>query len=153
MTTRTKLAAAATLVFGSVTAFSACGTQGIQVAQTSPYYNGAVLFRDHCSGCHTLDTVGAAGSATSISSRGKTNGPNFNQRKVKYDEVIYAIQNGGFSGAIMPINIVVGHQAQEIAEFLSKYSGLKAQQQPTVQITPAQTGPTGTSGPIGTGTG
>ena len=32
----------------------------------SPYYHGAVLFRDHCSGCHTLSVVGAQGSATSI---------------------------------------------------------------------------------------
>jgi len=136
MTTRRKLVAVATLVLGSVTAFSACGTKGIQVAKTSPYYNGAVLFRDHCAGCHTLDTVGSSGSATSISSRLRTNGPNFNQRKETYDQVIFAIQNGGFSGAIMPENIVIGHQAQEIATFLSKYSGLKAQQ--TVSV--AQTG-------------
>jgi len=146
MTTRTKLAAAATLAFGSITAFSACGTQGIQVPKTSPYYNGAVLFRDHCSGCHTLDTVGASGSATSISSRLKTNGPNFNQRKVKYDEVIYAIENGGFSGAIMPENIVVGHQAQEVAEFLARYSGLKAQAVPTLTISPQQAGSAGSTG-------
>jgi mono/diheme cytochrome c family protein len=153
MTTRTKFAAAATLVLGSVTAFSACGTQGIQVPKTSPYYNGAVLFRDHCSGCHTLDTVGASGSATSISSRLKQNGPNFNQRKVKYDEVIYAIQNGGFSGAIMPENIVVGHQAQEVAQFLARYSGLRAVPVPTVTPPQQASGPTGTSGPIASGTG
>jgi mono/diheme cytochrome c family protein len=137
MATRTKLIAAVTLVFASVTAFSACGTQGIQVAKVSPYYNGAVLFRDHCSGCHTLATVGASGSATSISSRLKTNGPNFNQRKEQYNQVIYAIENGGFSGAIMPENIVIGHQAQEVAQFLTKYSGLQAQAVPTVNI-PAQ---------------
>ena len=154
MTTRTKLAAAATLAFGSITAFSACGTQGIQVAKTSPYYSGAVLFRDHCSGCHTLDTVGASGSATSISSRLRTNGPNFNQRHVHYDEVIYAIQNGGFSGAIMPENLVVGDQARQIALFLTRYSGLKAVPVPTVNISPQQAaGATGASGPIAQGTG
>jgi mono/diheme cytochrome c family protein len=151
MTARTKLAAAATLVFGSVTAFSACGTQGIQLAKTNPYYNGAVIFRDHCSGCHTLSVVGASGSATSISSRLKTNGPNFNQRKEVYANVIYAIENGGFSGAIMPENIVIGHQAQEVAAFLSRYSGLKAQQVPTVNIPPENTG--GATGATGQGAG
>jgi len=130
-------------VLGSLSAVSACGTQGIQVAKSSAYYNGAVIFRDHCAGCHTLSTVGASGSATSISSRLKTNGPNFNQRKEQYSQVIYAIENGGFSGAIMPENIVVGHQAQEVATFLSKYSGLQAQQVPTVNISPQQAGTSG----------
>ncbi len=151
MTARRKLVAAATLVLGSITAFSACGTQGIQVAQTSPFYSGAVIFRDHCSGCHTLSVVGASGSATSISSRLKTNGPNFNQRKEQYNQVIYAIENGGFSGAIMPENIVVGRQAQEVAAFLTRYSGLQAKQQPTVTIAPL--GATGASGASGTGSG
>ena len=160
MTARRKLIAATTLVFGSITAFSACGTQGIQVAQTSPYYSGAVLFRDHCSGCHTLSVVGASGSATSISSRLRTNGPNFNQRKEQYSQVIYAIQNGGFSGAIMPENIVVGQQARDVAAFLSRYSGLKAKPVPTVAIpqsavggatpTTGATGPAGATGATGT---
>ena len=140
MTARAKLVAATTLVFGSITAFSACGTQGIDVPKASPYYNGAVIFRDHCSGCHSLGVVGASGSATSISSRLKTNGPNFNQRKEQYSQVIYAIENGGFSGAIIPQNIVIGHQAQEVAAFLARYSGLKAQHTPSVAISPQQVG-------------
>jgi cytochrome c551 len=127
MTARSKLVAATSVLFASATAFSACGTKGIQVSRSSAYYNGAVLFRDHCSGCHTLATVGAEGSATNTSSRLRTNGPNFNQRKEQYGQIIYAIENGGFSGAIMPENIVVGHQAQEVAQFLAKYSGLQAQ--------------------------
>ncbi len=86
-----------------------------------------MLFRDHCSGCHTLAVVGAEGSATSISNRVKTNGPNFNIRKENVEQVLYAIRNGGFSGAIMPENIVVGEDAQAVAEFLAKYSGLQAQ--------------------------
>jgi hypothetical protein len=40
--------------------------------------------------------------------------------------VLYAIRNGGFSGAIMPENIVVGKDAQAVAQFLAKYSGTKA---------------------------
>jgi mono/diheme cytochrome c family protein len=111
-----------------------CGSQGIQVAKTSPYYKGAVLFRDHCSGCHTLAVVGAQGSATVVSNRVKTNGPNFNFRKENVEQVLYAIRNGGFSGAIMPENLVVGSNAQAVAEFLAKYSGLKAEKVPSTNI-------------------
>ena len=113
----------------------ACGSQGISLAKTSPYYRGAVLFRDHCSGCHTLGVVGAEGSATAISNRVKTNGPNFNIRKENLEQVLYAIRNGGFSGAIMPENIVVGSDAQAVAEFLAQYSGRQAQTVPTTNIT------------------
>jgi mono/diheme cytochrome c family protein len=113
----------------------ACGSQEIQLAKTSPYHKGAQLFLDHCSGCHTLAVVGAEGSATEISNRVKTNGPNFNIRKEDVEQVLYAIRNGGFSGAIMPENIVVGGDAQDVAEFLAKYSGLKAEKVPTTNIT------------------
>ena len=50
--------------------------------------------------------VGAEGSATSINNRLRTNGPNFNIRKENVQQVLYAIRNGGFSGVIMPENIV-----------------------------------------------
>ena len=113
----------------------ACGSQGIKVATTSPYHHGAVLFRDRCSGCHTLSVVGAQGSATSIANRVKTNGPNFNIRKENVEQVLYAIRNGGFSGAIMPQNIVVGQNAQAVAAFLARYSGSKAQNVPSTNIT------------------
>ena len=115
--------------------FGACGTQGISVPKSSPYHSGAVIFLDHCSGCHTLSVVGAEGSATSIKDRVKTNGPNFNFRKENVEQVLYAIRNGGFSGVVMPENIVVGHQAQDVAEFLAHYSGLQAQKEPTTNIT------------------
>jgi mono/diheme cytochrome c family protein len=113
----------------------ACGEQGISMPKTSAYYKGAVLFREHCSGCHTLSIVGAAGSATSIKNRVRTNGPNFNIRKENVEQVLFAIRNGGFSGAIMPENIVVGEQAQDIAHFLAAYSGREAQKVPSVNIT------------------
>jgi len=113
---------------------SACGSQEISLSKANPDYRGAVLFRDHCSGCHTLAVVGAEGSATSINNRVRTNGPNFNIRKENVQQVLYAIRNGGFSGAIMPENIVVGDDAQDVANFLAKYSGLKAQQAPSVPI-------------------
>ena len=128
------LAAIAVLIATSVI-LSACGSQGISVPKTSPYYRGAVIFRDHCSGCHTLAVVGAEGSATSIKDRLKTNGPNFNYRKEDDEQVMYAIHNGGFSGAIMPENIVLGTEAHEVAKFLAQYSGLKAEKVPTTSIT------------------
>lgn len=113
----------------------ACGEQGISVSKSSPYHRGAVLFRDHCSGCHTLAAVGAQGSATSIKDRVRTNGPNFNIRKENVQQVLYAIRNGGFSGAIMPENIVVGDDARDVARFLAAYSGKSAQKVPSVNIT------------------
>ncbi|HTD10242.1 MAG TPA: c-type cytochrome [Solirubrobacteraceae bacterium] len=113
----------------------ACGSQSIKLAKTSPYYKGAVLFSDHCAGCHTLGVVGAEGSATNISNRIKTNGPNFDFRKENVQQVLYAIRNGGFSGAIMPENVVVGENAKAVAEFLAQYSGLKAEKVPHTEIT------------------
>jgi mono/diheme cytochrome c family protein len=132
---RMKLAAMTIGLLACAVILSACGSQGISVPKTSPYYRGAVIFRDHCSGCHTLATVGAEGSATSIKNRVKTNGPNFNFRKEEYEQVMYAIHNGGFSGAIMPENVVLGAEAREVARFLAKYSGLQAQKVPTTSIT------------------
>jgi mono/diheme cytochrome c family protein len=130
-----KMLALATASLALAGGISACGSQGISVPKSSPYYRGAVLFRDHCSGCHTLAVVGAQGSATSIKDRLKTNGPNFNIRKENVEQVLYAIRNGGFSGAIMPENLVVGDDAQDIAKFLAQYSGLQAQHVPSVNIT------------------
>jgi cytochrome c551 len=126
MTARRKIVASITVTFAAAAAVGACGSRGIQLAPTNPDYRGAVLFRDHCSGCHTLDVVGAQGSATHIRDRLRTNGPNFNNRKENMAQVLYAIRNGGFSGAIMPENIVVGQDAQAVASFLTKYSGLRA---------------------------
>ena len=37
--------------------------------------------------------------------------------------MLYAIRNGGFSGAIMPQNIVVGDEAEAVAEFVAEYAG------------------------------
>jgi mono/diheme cytochrome c family protein len=132
---RMKVAATTILLLACVVAIGACGSQGIKIAKTSPYHRGAVLFRDHCSGCHTLAAVGAEGSATSIANRVKTNGPNFNIRKENVEQALYAIRNGGFSGAIMPENIVVGPDAKAVAEFLAAYSGKQAQKVPATNIT------------------
>jgi mono/diheme cytochrome c family protein len=125
---------AKTVAAGAVAALaiSACGSQGIDVAKTSPYRTGAELFATHCSGCHTLSIVDAAGSASSVQGRLRTNGPNFNYRTEEYACVLYAIENGGFSGQIMPQNIVIGPQATAVARFLAKYAGHEAPHTPTI---------------------
>ena len=121
---------------------TACGTQGIDLgskqqqlkqqnaAQASQVHHGATLFSQRCSGCHTLTAAGTHGSATSIKYRLRTNGPNFNNRKEQYEQVLYAIRNGGFSGAIMPQNLAVGQDAVDLAKFVSRYAGAKAKSPP-----------------------
>ena len=132
MRARPQIAGTVTVILASALVAAGCGSQEIQVSKTSPYYRGAVLFRNHCSGCHTLSVVGAQGSATNIKNRVRTNGPNFNIRKENVEQVLYAIRNGGFSGAIMPENIVLGDDAQAVAGFLAQYSGLKSPKVVTV---------------------
>jgi mono/diheme cytochrome c family protein len=117
----TALAAAA--AFG----LTACGfgKEGVTVSKDDPTYNGAVLFSTHCSGCHTLSAAGTQGTGN----RGeRTQGPNLDQRTETYADALFAIQNGGFSGAIMPQNIVVGKEAEEVARFVAKYAGDEAEE-------------------------
>jgi|SRR5215203_351503 len=118
------------LIIGMVAAalgLSACGfgEEGISVSKEDPNHNGAVLFATHCSGCHTL---GAAGSQGSGNRGERTQGPNLDQRTETYDDALFAIQNGGFSGAIMPQNIVVGDEAKAVAKFVAKYAGSEAEE-------------------------
>ena len=123
---RRALTAVLAVAVAAVASLSACGSRSISVSKSDSTYRGAQLFAERCSGCHTLDTVGSQGSATKVRDRERVDGPNFNVRKEQVDQVLYAIRNGGFSGAIMPENIVVGKDAQAVAEFLAKYSGKKA---------------------------
>jgi mono/diheme cytochrome c family protein len=102
-----------------------CGGK-IEVSdKDSSAHDGAEMFYEHCSGCHSIAAANAYGSKPTNQKQGgeRTNGPNFNVRHENRDDVLFAIRNGGFSGAIMPANIVVGEDAQKIADFLSKYSG------------------------------
>jgi len=106
---------------------TACGSQKIDVASQNPMHAGALLFNQRCSGCHSLSYAAAYGSASNVRSAQYNNGPNFNVRCERpVDRVLYAIANGGFSGQIMPQNIVVGQQAREVAEFVATYSGRQA---------------------------
>ena len=105
---------------------AACGEQGIQVAKSDPAYEGAEIFQQRCSGCHTIAAAGTQGSATDANDREYVDGPNFEARKEEVDQVLYAIQNGGFSSGPMPQDIVVGQEAQKVAEFVAEYSGADA---------------------------
>jgi mono/diheme cytochrome c family protein len=104
-----------------------CGSQGVDVSSSDPDHEGAVIFAERCSGCHTLSAAGTQGSANRSQ---RTQGPNFDQRRETVDDVIFAIRNGGFSGAIMPQNIVVGPDADKVAAFLAKYAGQDVEEQP-----------------------
>jgi mono/diheme cytochrome c family protein len=126
MTTRRRRVLAATTIVAAGLVATACGSEGIsqKVENDKPNIaNGAKLFAARCSGCHTMDVAGAQGGATKVHDRERPDGPNFNVRRETPDSVLYAIRNGGFSGAIMPENIVVGREANDIAAFLAKYAG------------------------------
>jgi mono/diheme cytochrome c family protein len=111
---------------------SACGTSKIDVPTSDTVaHRGAEIFSQRCSGCHTLKYAATHGSATQINSAERTDGPNFNVRPETVQRVLYAIHNGGFSGAIMPQNIVVGPDADAVAAFVSKYAGREAKQAPS----------------------
>jgi mono/diheme cytochrome c family protein len=110
---------------------AACGEEGIELAKSNPDYEGAKIFQQRCSGCHTLTAAGTEGSATNANDREYKDGPNFNQRKETKDGVLYAIRNGGFSSGPMPQDIVVGEEAEKVADFVAKYSGSEVSQAPT----------------------
>ena len=120
------------IAVAAAAAATGCGTQGIQVPSDDPTHAGAEIFAQRCSGCHTLTPAGTEGSANRSE---RVQGPNLDQRHETMADVIYAIRNGGFSGAIMPQNIVVGDDAQKVAAFVAKYAGEDVTEAPA----PAQT--------------
>ena len=101
----------------------ACGSEEPELKPGDPNYVGQQLFVQRCSGCHTLKAAGTQGSAVEANKREYKDGPNFDQRKEEKEQVLYAIRNGGFSSGPMPQNIVVGEDAQAIADYIAKYSG------------------------------
>src|SRR4051794_10991416 len=127
MASRHRLRSLAALAIGAA-GLTACGTQEINVSNSDPpaVKQGAQLFATHCGGCHTFTVAGTQGGATKIKDRERVDGPSFDARKETVSTALYAIRNGGFSGGIMPENIVTGSEARAVAEFLAKYSGRKA---------------------------
>ena len=109
-----------TFALAAAAVLAACGSEGIQVAESDENYEGAVLFQERCSGCHTMKAAGSFGSANRAL---RNQGPNLDEREETVEDVLYAIRNGGFSGAIMPQNIVVGEEAEAVAQFVADNSG------------------------------
>ena len=99
---------------------AACGSEGIALNADDPEFEGANLFAERCSGCHTLSAAGTQGSGNRAL---RAQGPDFDERTESFDDALFAIQNGGFSGAIMPQNIVVGEEAEQVARFVAEHSG------------------------------
>jgi cytochrome c551 len=124
---RPAIAMAMALVAALALAACGFGEEGIAVSKDDPDYNGAVTFATHCSGCHTLSAAGTQGTGNRSV---RTQGPNLDQRTETYDDALFAIQNGGFSGAIMPQNIVVGDEAEALARFVAEYAGSEAEESP-----------------------
>ncbi|HEX6461422.1 MAG TPA: hypothetical protein VF032_21085 [Thermoleophilaceae bacterium] len=126
---RPKLLSAAVVAAATALLLSACGQEKINAANnnpSSPIHQGAVIFHERCGGCHTLAAAATHGSATNVSQKERTDGPVLDFRRETVQDVLFAIRNGGFSGSIMPANIVVGQDAQKVALFVAKYAGSKA---------------------------
>ena len=152
----TLLAALAVAALGA-----GCGTERISIPKSDPNYAsdlaGATLFSQRCSGCHTFSYAATHGSAANIRTAEPINGPDFDQRCERpVDRVLYAIENGGFSGAYMPANVVIGKQAREVAMFVARFSGsqqpkipgqLTCHQEALGTLPPPATAP---SGPVAT---
>jgi mono/diheme cytochrome c family protein len=100
----------------------------VELSDNDPDFEGAQLFAERCSGCHTLSAAGTQGTANRSE---RVQGPDLDLRTETVEDVIYAIRNGGFSGAIMPQNIVVGEDAEKVAAFVAKYAGQKVEEQPS----------------------
>lgn len=130
--------AAFALACSPLLALSACGSQEIGLSKSDPNIEGAKIFDQRCSGCHSLDVVGAHGSNIKASDKEITDGPNFNQRRETEANVLYALRNGGFSGKIMPQNLVTGAEAEAVARFLAANAGKDAKNPaaPTRTATP-----------------
>ena len=115
------------IAVAAVATVAGCGTEGVELSDNDPDFEGAQLFAERCSGCHTLSAAGTQGTANRSE---RVQGPDLDLRTETVEDVIYAIRNGGFSGAIMPQNIVVGDEAEQVARFVAKYSGSEATEPP-----------------------
>jgi mono/diheme cytochrome c family protein len=144
-----KILALCTAALSVAVVTAACGSSKITVPKSQrDLHAGAVLFQQRCSGCHTLSQAAAYGSAPNIRTAQAVSGPNFNQRCERpIDRVLYAIENGGFSGAYMPQNVVVGQDAADVAKFVATYAGRQAPVQAGTQS--CQQKPLGTLAPVG----
>src|SRR4051794_23380499 len=56
-----RLALSVLLLCVAAVGLAACGEEGISLSKSDPNYEGAQLFVEHCSGCHTLSAAGTQG--------------------------------------------------------------------------------------------
>ena len=109
-------------IAAAAVALAACGTESIDVSSSSE--DGAEIFAANCAGCHTMTPAGSQGSGNRAL---RVQGPNLDQRAVSYEDALYAINNGGASGAVMPQNIITGADAEAVAKFIEEYSGTEVE--------------------------
>ena len=115
---------------------AACGTEKIIGAEVGPAAppRARSCSRSAASGCHTLSYAATHGSAVERAHRARspTGRTSTSAASARSTRVLYAIENGGFSGAIMPQNVVVGQDARDVAQFVAKYAGRQAPKTPGV---------------------
>jgi mono/diheme cytochrome c family protein len=123
-------------IVSSAFVLAACGTQDVSVTSADSE-EGAQIFAANCAGCHTLTPAGTQGSGNRAL---RVQGPNLDQRVVPYEDALFAIHNGGASGAVMPQNIVSGEDAEKVAEFIDQYSGTQVVDTPVPSVEGDSTG-------------
>ena len=75
---------------------------------------GKELFVQSCAECHNLDAVNARG----------VQGPDLDELGgVTRERVLNAIKNGGSGQNLMPVNILRGEDAEDVAGYVSKVAG------------------------------
>jgi cytochrome c551 len=126
-------------IVAAAAALAACGTESVSVT-SSESEEGATIFAENCGGCHTLTPAGTQGSGNRAL---RVQGPNLDQRSVNVDDALFAIHNGGASGAVMPQNIITGEDAEKVAQFIDEYSGTQVEDSPRPS---AGSGNSGSSG-------
>ena len=89
---------------------------------------GTLLFlADSLSDQIYVYSIGSGGALTAVSGSPFSTG--FSLQGLTTDglgKYLYAIENGGFSGQIMPQNVVVGADATDVARFVATYAGRQA---------------------------
>ena len=109
-----------TVAVAAILVLAACGSEAVDVDSESGRARRPALRRALLEAATRFEAAGALGSVNRVV---RNQGPNLDERAESPEDVLYAIQNGGFSGAIMPQQIVTGEDAQAVADFVAKYSG------------------------------
>jgi sulfite dehydrogenase len=73
----------------------------------------AVLFRDTCGSCHTLQAAGTQG----------TIGPDLDTLQPSREQVLAAIANGGTGTGTMPAGLLTGADAETTADYVATSAG------------------------------